>query len=304
MRLVTRQMQCVSAEQTTYGWVEETGLFALASVKNELTSAGVSTMGVSFKIQYPSGVDKASVYKMEKKLKKLCKEQKVELLESSLCENPLLTVPAISVQGIGSAKALTDEEAADGKDKKIAGMSIVQTGWTGAAGMLQLAMEQGAELAKRFAPAFIRQIQSHRQALFAEQELDVAKAMGVSAMRQITEGGIFATLWELAKESGRGFCVDMKQIQILQETIEVCEHFRLNPYQMISTGSFLMLSDDGEALADALKQEGIRATVIGTMTEGNDKIIKNGEETRYLDRPAPDEILKLFRDIQTRDGGR
>lgn len=86
----------------------------------------------------------------------------------------------------------------------------------------------------------------------------------------------------------------MKKISILQETIEVCEHFRLNPYQMISTGSFLAVTDKGEVLADALNNQGITAAVIGHTTDNNDKILRNGEEMRYIDRPAPDEILKLY----------
>lgn len=86
----------------------------------------------------------------------------------------------------------------------------------------------------------------------------------------------------------------MKKISILQETIEVCEHFRLNPYQMISTGSFLAVTDNGEVLADALNNQGITAAVIGHTTDNNDKILRNGEEMRYIDRPAPDEILKLY----------
>ena len=85
----------------------------------------------------------------------------------------------------------------------------------------------------------------------------------------------------------------MKKISILQETIEVCEHFRLNP---ISDGYlqevFLAVTDNGEVLADALNNQGITAAVIGHTTDNNDKILRNGEEMRYIDRPAPDEILK------------
>ena len=105
---------------------------------------------------------------------------------------------------------------------------------------------------------------------------------------------ILAALWNLALELNQGLDLDMKKISILQETIEVCEHFRLNPYQMISAGSFLAVTDNGEVLADALNNQGITAAVIGHTTDNNDKILRNGEEMRYIDRPAPDEILKLY----------
>ena len=50
----------------------------------------------------------------------------------------------------------------------------------------------------------------------------------------------------------------------------------------------------GEALAEALNHSHIQASVIGSLTDNNDKVIHNGEDVRYIDRPAPDEILKLF----------
>ena len=87
----------------------------------------------------------------------------------------------------------------------------------------------------------------------------------------------------------------MKKLSILQETVEVCEYYRFNPYQLTSTGCLLITTDEGEALADELKQNGIAASVIGKMTDNNDKMLHNGEEVRYIDRPAPDEILKIYR---------
>ena len=86
----------------------------------------------------------------------------------------------------------------------------------------------------------------------------------------------------------------MKKMFVKQETIEVCEHFRLNPYQLMSAGCFLAVADDGEALAARFRQEGMEAAVIGRLTDNHDKIITNGEEFRYVDRPAPDEWMKIW----------
>lgn len=35
------------------------------------------------------------------------------------------------------------------------------------------------------------------------------------------------------------------------------------------------------------------ASIIGKIVEGKGKIIRNGEDVRCVDRPAPDEIWKL-----------
>ena len=106
--------------------------------------------------------------------------------------------------------------------------------------------------------------------------------------------GILVALWELSQKTGMGIEADMKRISVLQETIEICEHYRLNPYQLTSAGSFLMLAKDGEALADELEKNQVRASVIGRIAEGNGKVLRNGEDMRYIDRPAPDEIYKIW----------
>ena len=47
---------------------------------------------------------------------------------------------------------------------------------------------------------------------------------------------------------------------------------------------------DGRELAAALKAEGIPATVVGKVTAGRERILHNGEEIRYMNRPARDGI--------------
>ena len=80
-------------------------------------------------------------------------------------------------------------------------------------------------------------------------------------------------------------------MSIRQETVEVCEYYHLNPYQMTSTGSFLMTAADGDALVKELEGVGARAVKLGVATDGKARVITSGEEQRYLDRPAPDELM-------------
>ena len=61
----------------------------------------------------------------------------------------------------------------------------------------------------------------------------------------------------------------------------------------MSSGSMLIATDDGPGLVMKLEAEGIHATVIGRTNDSNDRIIKNGEEIRYLDKPQPDELYKV-----------
>lgn len=113
-------------------------------------------------------------------------------------------------------------------------------------------------------------------------------------MHDVTEGGIFGALWEMAEASGVGLEVDLKKIPIRQETIEVCEVFDLNPYMLISSGSMLIGTSHGNRLVEELARAGIHSAVIGFATEGRDRIVRNGNEKRFLEPPKRDELFQVL----------
>ena len=152
----------------------------------------------------------------------------------------------------------------------------------------------GAALAERFAPGFLNKLEDMRDEIFSDRAMEIAGRNGVSAMHPIGEGGILAALWDMAEGAGIGLSVEMKKMTVRQETIEVCEVFHLNPYQLTSTGAVLMVTPKGEELKERLKREGIPAEIIGHTTEGNERIIWGGGEKRFLDRPAPDELARIY----------
>ena len=118
---------------------------------------------------------------------------------------------------------------------------------------------------------------------------------GAAAMQDLSEGGIFGALWEIADGAGIGLDVALKRIPIQQETVEICEFFGLNPYQMLSTGALLIAAADGEGLVQKMALEGIPSAVIGRTTSGKERILRNGEEVRYLDKPQMDEMYRVGR---------
>ena len=316
MKLETQTEQLISETVTVYGLSPQIGVHALAQTANALAAQGTvfsvcpditedeetdtdiknedmqdtheTSASVSVQIAYPEYVFKSRIHKIEKLLKKACKKYNINLVAVQASANPAVQVIAVTVTGIAKAP----KEEAWNRETARACRDIVFVGHAGMDGMLRITEEKEQELKTRFAPVFMKQIKSYGQQIFAPKEIEAAKAAFV--VRQVADGGILAALWNLALELNQGLDLDMKKISILQETIEVCEHFRLNPYQMISTGSFLAVTDNGEVLADALNNQGITAAVIGHTTDNNDKILRNGEEMRYIDRPAPDEILKLY----------
>ena len=280
-----------------YGGMRDGAAYGLLTEVNELAAQGVHTGSAEIRIEIPADMDKSRMHSIRNHIAKAM--EKLETEDFQLEELHIagekcaaLRVPQIVITAAGETDR--KERIADALLTARAGQDIVYAGWAGLEGMLRIIGEKEAELRERFTPAFIGQMKAYDSELCGLSKIAVADAMGVSVIRQVSRGGILASLWNLAKDTELGLNLDLKKIAVRQETIEVCEHFRLNPYQLASGGSFLMLTENGEALADALNQKGIQAAVIGQLTDSNDKIIHNGEDMRYIDRPAPDELMKVF----------
>ena len=280
-----------------YGGMRDGAAYGLLTEVNELAAQGVHAGSAEIRIEIPADMDKSRMHSIRNHIAKAM--EKLETEDFQLEELHIagekcaaLRVPQIVITAAGETDQ--KERIADALLTARAGQDIVYAGWAGLEGMLRIIGEKEAELRERFTPAFIGQMKAYDSELCGLSKIAVADAMGVSVIRQVSRGGILASLWDLAKDTELGLNLDLKKSAVRQETIEVCEHFRLNPYQLASGGSFLMLTENGEALADALNQKGIQAAVIGQLTDSNDKIIHNGEDMRYIDRPAPDELMKVF----------
>lgn len=281
----SEQMICKTG--TAFGQSEEIGVYALASAVNQLVAEGGRIFHINVQTFFPLSGKKSHVYAIEKKLKGACKEQGIILVELSRSETAAVSQYMVVVTGTAAVSKMPQ---ADG------GQEIVLVNSIGLEGTLRILAEKERELAKRFAPVFLEQIRNCMPDIWALKAVETAmntKDCSISCVRQVGEGGIFASLYCLAEEMGTGLETDVKKMSIRQETIEICEYFHLNPYQLASAGTMLMVTGDGETLVRELTAAGIEAAVIGRFRDDKDKIIRNGEEMRYIDRPVADEINRV-----------
>lgn len=174
------------------------------------------------------------------------------------------------------------------------GQDVVLSKWIGLEGTVRLAARLQDELTERYPLSMIEKAIAFKRYLSIIPEAATAAKSNVGAMHDVSGGGIFSALWELAESAGVGLSVDLKKIPVKQETIEICEFFGLSPYELSSGGCLLMTADNGENLVQALKAAQIPAAVIGKITGDNDRVVINEEEKRFLERPKTDEIFKMM----------
>lgn len=280
----------VVSSSTMYGNSIHLPVYAIAKTVNDLATRGARPSGVGLQIVLPPDVHESRLREMAEEAARAGRAHAVQILTADVQVSPAVRTAVISVHGVGVQKR---EETVE-PEMGCPGQDIVLLGWVGLEGSLRLFDEKKEELSGRFVPAFFHPLEKLRDEIFALEAAVSARKAGVQAMQQISEGGILAALWELAEAAGTGLSVDLRQMSIRQETVELCEFYRLNPYQLTSNGSILMAAADGQELCDRLNGQGMKASLLGKLTDSREKVILNGDEKRYLDRPAPDELTRIF----------
>lgn len=272
------------------GTAKDIGKLAIQITANDLASAGAEPIGVMLTILLPDGTREIALKRIMEQMECACREAKMQILGGHTEVTAVVNQPVVNVAGVAKAKKGSLISTAGAR----AGMDIVVSKWVGIEGTMIFAKEKEAELKEHFPADFVDTAIGFDRYLSVVPEAAVATQSSVAAMHDVTEGGLFGALWEMAEASGVGLEIDLKKIPIRQETVEICEYFDVNPYGLISSGMMLMASADGNALVLALQEAGIPATVIGKATEGNDRVIIRDKERRFLEPPKTDELYKVL----------
>lgn len=290
VKLAEDEIFILSTDPIT-GTAKDIGKLAIQITLNDLASTGAEPVGVLLTILLPPDAKESHLKKIMGQMEEACAAANVQIMGGHTEVTAVVNQPVVTVCGVGKGKAehlvRTSGAAVD--------MDIVVTKWIGLEGTSILAKEKEAELKTRFSMSFIDKAKAFDKYLSVLPEAAIAVKTGVGAMHDITEGGIFGALWEMAEASGIGLDIDVKKIPIRQETVEICEFYGINPYRLISSGSMLMAAEDGNKLVRELEKAGIHAVVIGKATEGKDRMIcKDEEEHSFLERPKTDELYQVL----------
>lgn len=283
-------IECLVAQSKVAPYIKESGRHAVLSVVNNIAAQGGEAVAVSVHALFPIRSREAHMKALMQDIAYEAKKYHMDIVTGHTEVTDAVARPVVSLTGIG--------KAASGSHKLTNAVrpnqDLVLTKWVGLEGTEILANAKEEELLTRLPKHLLDTAKGFAQLESIVPEAATAVKSGVSAMHDVSEGGVFGALWELADSAGVGLSIDLKSLPIKQETIEICEFFHLNPYALISGGCLLLATDNGYDLVRALEKENIHAVVIGKTTDGNDRVVTNGEETRFLEPPKMDEIYKVL----------
>ncbi len=268
---------------------KNTGDLAVLVTANDLASAGAEPVGILLTVLLPVGTTEEDISSLMGEVTDKCRELSIEIMGGHTEITDVVKKPLLSVTGVG--KCPKDRVITTGGAKP--GMDLIVTKAIGLEGTSIIASEHRKELLTKLPADLIDRAASFINEISVVEDGLTAAAAGASAMHDVTEGGIYGALWELAEASDVGLDCDLKKIPIRQETVEICEFYGIDPYRLISSGSMLIAAKDGNGVIEALKEKGIAASYIGRTTAGKDRVIRYDDTARFLTPPDIDELHKV-----------
>ena len=269
---------------------EEIASIAVLSALNDVACSGAKPVGILVNLLLPTSCNEQQLKDLIKELENACEAGGVDVIGghtevTRAVQSPLITITAAGV--VLKEKMLHSSNVCPGMD-------IIATKWVALEGTAILAKEQETLLHTRYSRPFVDHAKLFGNQMSVLPEAAVAMNTGAAAMHDVSEGGIFAALWELAESAGVGLEIDIKKIPIKQETVEICEFFDINPYKIVSGGCLLIATEDGNQMVRELEKAGIHAVVIGKATDSNDRVLLNEEERRFLETVQVDELYSVI----------
>lgn len=281
----------VASTDPITGTTKDMGHLAVHVTANDLASSGAEPIGLMVTALFPPSIKEKDIKQMMQQMNQECRKLSMMVLGGHTEVTTAVNQPILSVTGIGK---VMEEELVLSKNAKPE-QDIVVTKDIGLEGTAIIANEKEEELSQWFSSVFIEEAKACMKDISVVPEGLAARGY-VSSMHDITEGGIYGALWEITKASGVGLEVTIENIPLRQYTIEICERYDLNPYQLISSGSMLMTTDNGQRLVDVLEQKGIKGTIIGHTTNSREKLIYRQGKAGNLEAPKQDELYKIYQE--------
>lgn len=272
------------------GVKEGMGSLAVNVACNDIAANGARPIGIQQVLLLPPKTTEEEIMAIVKDVNQAAQDLGIDILGGHTEVTDIVSQPLISCTAIGKT---TKENYVTSSGAKL-GDEIIVTKWAGLEGTSILASKyQDRLLDLGVEPQLIESAQSLTQNLSVISEGIIGANMKVNAMHDVTEGGLYGSLYELSQAADCGFEIKEELVPLHRATEKITKALDINPYHLIGSGMMIMTISDGEWLVERLKQEGINATSIGKITEEK-RVIDTAEERRELSEAPQDELWRFL----------
>lgn len=252
------------------------------SIRRQILCAGGELSYIGAEILFPSDFNEPCLRKFSNLLEDTASNLKIEIDRIAVFIDDARTDIGFIITGVGKLKE--QEKAPWRKQRIFEGQDIVLTGNIGEFGLCSLFKKRNKEISKAFPKIFVERLKKEIPDRLPLVEVNTAQFYEVTSFIPC-EKGFEAALWNLGDRNEAGFEVFEERFPYTQETIEIAELFNLNPLEMSSASVYLLTSFKGKELVHKLREKGLNAVAIGTVTKDKKRIIRFNDEERYIDFP-------------------
>ncbi|MGQ9624522.1 MAG: AIR synthase family protein [Candidatus Bathycorpusculaceae bacterium] len=273
------------------GAVERIGWLAVNINANDVATFGVEPAFLFSCMLLPEGSERKMVETICVQMDKAAKDLGTSIVGGHCEVTPGLVNPIVVGCMLGIAEKGKYVTAGGAKP----GDKLILTKSAGIEGTAILASDREMNLKGIMDDAMLQNAKRFYNQISVVKDAIIAfKTGGVNAMHDPTEGGIAGGIHEMADASNLGVKVFEEKIQIQPETLEICNFFKIDPLQLISSGALLISAkpESAEKIIRRLKMEKIPVFVIGEFL-GNPRkrlLLRKDGKTQNLPRPITDHL--------------
>ncbi|MCP4138398.1 MAG: HAD-IA family hydrolase [bacterium] len=271
------------------------GRYAVLVNANDIATSGAAPRWFLTTLLFPPGTSAAGVYLVMNELAAVCREWNITLSGGHTEITDAVTRPVITgmLAGTIARKDLVN------KRNMRTGDCILMTKSAGVEGTSIVAREFGNRLLKSGMPEQeIEQGRAYLANISILKEAQIAGACkGVTAMHDVTEGGVATAIEELGIAGNHSLRIDPAAIPVSTLTGKMCRLLGISPLGLIGSGSLLICceQESSEGLISEIRAAGIEVSRIGEVLDAGKGLeaVQNGEPVSWP-KFEVDEIARLF----------
>ncbi len=301
LALSGEELLALKADPITFA-TDSIGWYSVTVNVNDMAAVGATARWLLATLLCPVGTNALRIASIMKELNDKARAEGLILCGGHTEITDAVTRPVISLHVAGTAH----RNAIVNKNRVAEGDLVLMTKRLAVEGTSLVARELPGRLRDAgLDDAFIERCRGFLRdpGISVVRDATIAAAVGgVSAMHDITEGGLATALHELSTAGGHRIRVHMDQIPIYPETEIICRHLQLDPLGLIASGSLLISCHPGKVqeVVSALSAEAIEASCLGKVLDRGVGVLAVSADGSPVPWPLfqVDEIARLFASLK------
>jgi len=285
----------VSHVDPIFGAIGDIGWLAVHVACNDVATAGIPPRWFLLLVLVPSMEDEELLEQIMRDASRAAGEIGVSIIGGYTGYSAGLSRPLVAVTALGT---VSGREPVLSGGARVGDQVLVTKG---------VALEETAILAQDFTDVAQGlglsddELEKGRRVMAEVSVVPEALALaenGVTAMHDVTRGGLLETLLEIAYLSKVGIAVESARLPIPDIVSRFAEAFQFDPLRMISSGTLAVTvpPERVEDVSHALEESGTAFAFVGQVVEGAGvHVLQNGKTIHYTEiRCEEDELARMW----------